>query len=96
MGFFTKIFKKKEADAIQAPAAEMSKECKDLLRLKDHIDAALNMACYIPRSKVADLIPEFEAVVNHFEVLNKSGMMSAYCEKNGFASVRELTGALAE
>lgn len=83
MGFFTKIFKKKEADAIQAPAAEMSKECKDLLRLKDHIDAALNMACYIPRSKVADLIPEFEAVVNHFEVLNKSGMMSVYCEKNG-------------
>lgn len=92
MGFFTKIFKKKEAEVPQAPAVEMSQECIDLLRLKDNIDTALSTECYIARSKVADLIPEFEAVVNHFEVLRKSGMMAAYCEKNGLSlSIAEST-----
>lgn len=85
MGFFTKIFKRKEAEVPQAPAVEMSQECMDLLRLKDNIDTAVSTECYIARSEVADLIPEFEAVVNHFEVLRKSGMMAAYCEKNGLS-----------
>lgn len=85
MGFFSKMFKKKETAEPQSPAVELSQECRELLRLKDAIDIVLGEARYIPRSEVADLLPEFEAVVNHFEVLRKSGMMSAYCEKNGLA-----------
>lgn len=85
MGFFSKIFKKKETEVPQAPAAELSQECRELLRLKDAIDIVLGDTRYIPRSEVAELIPEFESVVNHFEVLRKSGMMPAYCEKNGLA-----------
>lgn len=85
MGFFSKIFKKKEAETPQATSVELSHECRELLRLKDAIDIALGEARYIARSEVAGLIPEFEAVVNHFDVLQKSGMLAAYCEKNGLA-----------
>ena len=85
MGIFSKIFKKKEVVAQLAPAAELSRECMDLLRLKDTIDSLLGEKRYIARSDVACWIPEFESVVNHFKVLRKSGMMSAYCEKNGLS-----------
>lgn len=84
MGLFSRLFKKRDTQSAQSVCVkEISPECRELLALKQRMDALLSDNHYVARSEYSQMLIEAKKVVDYFAVLKTSGMLGAFCENNG-------------
>lgn len=84
MGFFSKIFKKRNNETnVTKVNAHVNPECQRLQDLKLYTDSLLSADKYIPKSEYASRILDFEKTVEYFTVLQSSGTLRGFCKSNG-------------
>ena len=85
MGFFSKIFQKKNNDDIakQKTVVIENPECAKLWALKDYLNSLVVENRYIAKSEFRSRLVQEEKTIEYFEILNKSGMLKAFCKENG-------------
>ena len=62
-------------DVVQSP------ECVELIQLKTKLDSLFVLDKYIPRSEYSYFLDQYKKVVDYFDVLNSSDMLSSFCTK---------------
>ena len=85
MGFFSKIFQKKNNDnaSEQEKVVIENPECLKLWALKDYLNSLVVENRYIAKSEFRSRLVQEEKTIEYFEILNKSGMLKAFCKENG-------------
>ena len=87
MGFFSKLFKKKQNNVLQK---EKPLECLEYLELKAFIDSFIRADHYVAKSEYRSQLLDYKKTVGFFAVLNNSGTLKVYCKEHGINDLEVL------
>lgn len=82
--FWNKLFRKKSVPdkIIEVESIKRTPECEEIEKLSSALEQLLVKEHYVARSEYDSLLPEYQRVVDYFSVLESSGMLQSFCEKN--------------
>ena len=82
MGFLRNLLKRKGFIKNTAEVPKKNEHVIQLLQLQELLDKLLSGNSYIAKRDYRNVFDEYNDVYNFFDVLNKSGMRSSFCEQN--------------
>ena len=94
MGFIDKIFKRNkdqknihiQFNSNVKQGASQDENVIKLLELKTLIDSLVGSCKYIAKSDYMELMKPYASVGNFFDILEQSGMINAFCVRNGITT----------
>ena len=85
---FGKLFRKKESNipSVTVDKSARPEECIEILTLNDEIQMLRVKEHYVARSEYRDIVSKYQKAVEYFSVLEKSGMLDAFCIQHQMSS----------
>ena len=82
--FWNKLFGKKSVSNKQIEEERNVRipECVEIQNLSNVLEQLLVKEHYVARSEYAPMLPEYQKIVDYFQVLESSGMLLDFCGKN--------------
>lgn len=83
MGFIRDLFRKKKISNTTTVSTEKNEYVMQLFELMQFTDNLLQADKYIAKSDYRDRLDKYRSVIDFFTVLENSGMLVSFCQKNG-------------